>query len=58
MIPTKPAVRLNDIKKKKKIQDAAEDALRYTRIDSYKDLFFSLRLSIKQTCSIPALKTR
>ena len=42
----------------KRIQGAAEKALRYTPITSYEDLFSSLRLNIKQTGSILALKSR
>ena len=42
----------------KRIQGAAEKALRYTPITSYGDLFSSLRLNIKQTGSVLALKSR
>ena len=51
----KSNVRFNNIKK---IQGAAEKALRYIQINSYEDLFSSLHLNIKQTGLILALKSR
>ena len=42
----------------KRIQGAAEKALRYTPITSYEDLFSSLRLKIKQTGSVLTLESR
>ena len=42
----------------KRIQGAEEKAIRYTPITSYENLFSSLRLKIKQTGSVLALKSR
>ena len=42
----------------KRIQGAAEKALRYTPITSYEDLFSSLRLNIMQPGLVLALKSR